>query len=654
MTGLRRSWLLLPAIALFWILLGAHPLRAAERILCFSAEGVVSEDSSLEVTESVALQAEGREIRRGIIRSIPTDFTDAGGQRRRAEFTLLSALLDGKPVESKIERVGSRLEIRLGDPEMELSPGGHVFTITYRTTGQLGFFPDHDELYWNVTGDEWIFPIDEASFRLRLPGNSFGEGFRTVEFYTGKKGEKGQDAQLLPEGSVRTTRVFPPGEGLTVVYTWPKGIVAPPAVPAPLIRRWSPSPWRAVHLTLPAMLLALLTAVWFLWGRDPVRNTIIPRFSPPPGIGPGFARYLRLGEMDNGAFAATVLAMAVKGFLTVEESAPAAMMKEAGGKKSSPSGMAVKLLTRLAGKSYRLRLKNSSMSGNSLTPDEQFLYSDLFAGRKEISLSDKDQPLLSGAFTSLEGFFRKMGKPLFSKNLWAWFSGVLLFEGYAVLMLIFMMLDIQKGGAARYEPIFALLAGPLLLLPFARSGGSGKGKYFLRILFPAILLFVTAGAVAAGSSSGLEVDPLSLAGPLAGVILLAIFKPLLGARTKEGAELAEEIEGLRMYMSTAEKHRLELLNPPEETPRLFEALLPWAFALDTAETWAQRFEGILADARYAPSWYRGASDDFMTSRSVAAFASGITAAVSSGTRSSGSDGSGSSGGGGGGGGGRGW
>lgn len=99
---------------------------------------------------------------------------------------------------------------------------------------------------------------------------------------------------------------------------------------------------------------------------------------------------------------------------------------------------------------------------------------------------------------------------------------------------------------------------------------------------------------------------------------------------------------------------MEQMTPPQETPELFEALLPYAFALDTAKTWANRFEKTLAAARYSPSWYRGDAYTFATAEGIASFSSGFVGAVASGTRSSGSSGSGSSGGGGGGGGGRGW
>jgi hypothetical protein len=109
-----------------------------------------------------------------------------------------------------VSRAGERLEFRLGDPDVLLSFGEHVFTITYRTAGQLGFFEDHDELYWNATGNDWPFVIEKASFRAKLPGREFGEGFSAVEFYTGRTGEKGQDARALPDGTVESAVPFAP------------------------------------------------------------------------------------------------------------------------------------------------------------------------------------------------------------------------------------------------------------------------------------------------------------------------------------------------------------------------------------------------------------------------------------------------------------
>ena len=631
---------------------------AEERILRFDAAAEIRSDASFVVTESIRFVSEGKDIKRGLIRTIPTDFTDAQGKRRRAGFEVLSAEIDGSPTDLRVERSGGDLDIRIGREKTVLAPGEHVIVLAYRTTGQLGFFAGHDELYWNVAGNDWVFTIERATFRLKLPGKDFGEGFRNVEVYTGKKGEKRADARTLPDGSVESTKAFPTGEGLTVVYTWPKGIVAPPASPAPVLERWTRSPWRALHLAMPVVLLGVMLFLWRKWGRDPAAQTVIPRFAPPEGVEAGFARYVRRMRMDDTVFAATVLGLAVKKCITVEDRSFAARQK-AQIASGGAAGAALKLFSKLAGQSYGLRLNRDRLSDASLTVDERVLVDTLFgATRNDVHLSSADRPVIREAFGQLTSRFMARARPLFSSNLGVWFLGVAFFETYAAAMFLLMMLGTGSGPESRFEPILAAIAGPFLLLPLAIPLPTGKGsvvsRFFVRIFFPAVFLFVTTGAVIAGGASGLDVDPLSVVGPIACVVVLVVFKPLMRTRSVEGARLAEQIEGLRMFMTTAEKNRLEMMNPPDETPQLFETLLPYAYALDAAETWANRFEKVLAAAHYTPSWYRGDMSTFTTAAGIAAFTSGMSSAVSTGTRSSGSGGSGSSGGGGGGGGGRGW
>ncbi|PKL01741.1 MAG: hypothetical protein CVV55_08015, partial [Synergistetes bacterium HGW-Synergistetes-2] len=381
----------------------------------------------------------------------------------------------------------------------------------YRTSGQLGFFGEHDELYWNVTGNEWAFPIEKVSFRLRLPGRDFGADFSSIEFYTGKKGERWQDAFVTKEGTVESTRLLSQGEGLTVAYTWPKGIVAPPAEPAPVLEKWTPSPYRVAHLAMPVVLALVMTLLWILWGKDPPAKAVFPRFAPPQGIEAGFSRYVRSMRMDDQAFAAMVLGMAVKGPLTIEERSLVAEAAKQTGKDASQASMGMKLLSKLVGKSYVLRLNREKLSNTNLTIDERVLVDEFFGStRSDIHLSSADRPVIQDAFGQLGKRFKERAKPLLKTNIGKWLIGVAAFEIYAVVMLLLMILS----GEGRFEPVLALMAGPFLLLPFAIPVPSGKGnmmsKFFLRVFFPGIFLFVTAGAVLAGSASGIEVDLLSV------------------------------------------------------------------------------------------------------------------------------------------------
>ena len=146
------------------------------------------------------------------------------------------------------------------------------------------------------------------------------------------------------------------------------------------------------------------------------------------------------------------------------------------------------------------------------------------------------------------------------------------------------------------------------------------------------------------------------------VLLNILFYHLMKAFTIKGRKVMDQIEGLKLYLSVAEKDRLKELNPPEKTIEVFEKFLPYALALDVEQEWCEQFADVLAQAaaenRYAPTWYTGshfASGGAVgLASSLGAMSSSISSSSSPPGSSSGGGGGGSSGGGGGGGGGGGW
>ena len=159
-----------------------------------------------------------------------------------------------------------------------------------------------------------------------------------------------------------------------------------------------------------------------------------------------------------------------------------------------------------------------------------------------------------------------------------------------------------------------------------------------------------------------------------GIAMLIAFYQLLKSPTAAGRPILDRILGFRLYLSVGEQERLNLEDPPQRTPALFETFLPYALALDVEQQWSQQFAGVLSAAAqevtvpsgetgYTPSWYSGTAwstlgaagfADALGSSMSSAISSSSTAPGSSSGSGSGGGGGGSSGGGGGGGGGGGW
>jgi len=301
---------------------------AVERVLDFHSEIRIAADGTLTVTEVIVVQAEGREIRRGILRDFPTDYRDRRGARVVAPFEVLRVTRNGEAERHSLERRNNGVRVRIGDPEAQLRYGRHTYEIRYRTARQIGFFDDHDELYWNVNGNGWTFAFDNISAEVTLP-KPVPPAQLKAEAYTGPVGAQGRNYQVFTQDGAaawRSTRPFQPREGMTIVLAFPKGVVARPT---PLQRAaWFLSANRGVLAGLAGMcvLLGFLYWRWSLVGRDPRAGPRFPRYEAPPGLGPAGVRFIDKMGADDRGFAAALLGLGARGYLKVTEAA-----RQAGG-----------------------------------------------------------------------------------------------------------------------------------------------------------------------------------------------------------------------------------------------------------------------------------------------------------------------------------
>jgi len=551
------------------LLLCLGPAYGAERILSYHSDIEVHPDATMTVVETVRVRAEGINIRRGIYRDFPTDYKDGFGNRYRVSFEVLDVTRDGRPEAWRVEAHANGVRVYAGRAEVFLEPGVYEYAIRYRTSRQLGFFEDHDELYWNVTGNGWAFPIDAASASVTLPEGVPPESVGIVG-YTGPYGSRARSAETgVRDGRawIETTQPLHPREGLTLVVTWPKGFVQAPTRGQRL--RWLLADNRGLLIALSglALVAAYLLLSWSRYGRDPAPGVIFPQYEPPEGYSPASARFIRRMGYDDRTFAAAVVNLAVKGCLEIRET----------------DG------------EYSLWRKQGP--DTALAPGERVLLSQIFRAGPVIELDDANHKIIGGALRAHRRALR-----------------------------------------LNYERVYFATNSPLLI--------------------PALLMSIGV-AVAVVLSGGLT--PAAAVVMALTLVVIGGFHFLMKAATPRGRELLDRLEGFRMYLDVAERDDLNLRNPPEKTPQLFEMYLPFALALGVEQAWAEQFAEVFArlgagGESYRPIWYHG---DFSPAR-VGSFTSSVgrslTSAIASSSTPPGSSsgGSGFSGGGGGGGGGGGW
>ncbi|MCR4326255.1 MAG: DUF2207 domain-containing protein, partial [Candidatus Roizmanbacteria bacterium] len=210
--------------------------------------------------------------------------------------------------------------------------GVHTYVITYRVKGALTYFSDHDELYWNVTGNDWDIPILQASANVHLPlsETTVPEGV----CYTGLRGSTKQNCTVNRQGNTLTyssQAPFNPGEGLTLVALFPKGIVAvlEPELVTPFFQTL------LGKLLLAAIVVGgiwwylvypiTIALDWFRKGRDPkVPGPVSAWFEPPHGkqgrkLTPAETGGLVDEVVDLRDILATVIHLAQRGYLKIQE-----------------------------------------------------------------------------------------------------------------------------------------------------------------------------------------------------------------------------------------------------------------------------------------------------------------------------------------------
>ena len=290
----------------------------SERVLSFHADIEVDTSSIITVKESIKIYATGIIFKRGITRSIPVEKIDSAGNTRVLDYKILSVEKDGEVSKYHTDESNGKITIYVGEKSVFLNDGEHDYTITYRMSGQIGFFNDHDEIYWNVNGFGWDLPFDQVSSRITLPTS--GEIIQNA-CYTGSYGSNSSNCSstILSDNSIRfNAENINARENLTVAVGFKKGIVRQPPPPPP------PTFFQKFGLLVVSGLISFLLLfyygfTWLKFGVDPVKPTVYPQFDVPENLTPASVGMIDKQRYYGDLITGSILNLAVNGFVKIEE-----------------------------------------------------------------------------------------------------------------------------------------------------------------------------------------------------------------------------------------------------------------------------------------------------------------------------------------------
>ncbi len=412
----------------------------AELIKNFHSEITINRDGTIDVREDIEYDFQYAE-RHGIYRDIPYKY-DYGYKRYSIRLDVNRVTdFNGDPYKYEVSSSGGSIHIRIGDPDTTVT-GVHGYRIEYTVRGAIAFFEDHDELYWNVTGDEWRVPIMRAGAAVSFDVET-SDGVE-AECYTGVRGSTDKECNYkISAESVNflATNSLWAGQGLTIAVGLPKGsIEEPPAMTKAL---WFLSDnW---YFGLPFLTFFVIAYIWNTRGRDPEgRGVITVRYEPPKDLTPAEAGTLVDERADILDITSTIVDLAVRGYLRIEEIESTKFYF-------------------FADRDYRL-LKTKEPGPGELKPHEEKVFSGIFKNREKVlvsALRDKFYtelpPIKKALYGELVGKKYFPADPEKVKGIYKWIGIIILILSFVLFSNFLLKISIALSGliilvSSRYMP----------------------------------------------------------------------------------------------------------------------------------------------------------------------------------------------------------
>ncbi len=477
---------------------------------------------------------------------------------------MLRVARDGRPEPYHLDSSGDLSRdvkrVYIGQANQQLDEGRYTYTFAYETSGWLLHHDLRDELYWNVTGNDWEFPIDQVSVRVVLPAG-YSRDALEIDAWTGRKGSKARNWKLgnitsRQEIHLETTTPLARREGFTIGILWPADAVQRPSVEETreaLLRDNFPS---VVALLGLLGSLVVYLAAWAKVGKDPEPGMVVPRTSPPD-LSPAAARYLRRMGYDHNCLAAALVSSASK---------EAVHLEQRNGEFTVWRG--------------------SVGAGAVLEEDERALVDSLLQGKDSITLNRSNRSKIRKSVQSFRAHLkeRMVGKLFLNNRAWVLPGLVISLASVVVTLYLGQHMEVS---AFMVVWLTGWSFGVIMLVREAwrawKSARSG-GAYRPLKIFAAVFISVFALPFVAGEALGFWLlvanSGIWVAGALvAHLVLAVVFWKLLQAPTAAGRALLDELDAYEAWLRGTLPSRVLQAPSSDQMWELFDQHLPWGIAM---------------------------------------------------------------------------
>lgn len=583
---LQRMLLVAAVSASLWLAL-VVPAVAAEAIDSFHADITIQPDGALLITETIRYDFDSAN-RHGIYRTITGNHANKASAwylDRYIDIELLNVLRNGRTEQYRAES-GEALNVRIGDPDVTIS-GQQTYEITYLVEGAMATFAGEDELYWNLTGNEWDVPMKSVVATVR------GEGVRfdgRSACYVGVVGSnEACSVTVLGEFVTQfSASEVLPGEQVTIAQG-----VAFSGQLTPLERmRW----WIILPFVYVFMVVVIAISLYRWRTAHKLHRAVVAQYEPYEDFRPMFTGVLFDGRLDSKDITAGLVTLAQEGFIHIKQTSRKVLFAFTVHDYEVTLRRSVSEVTT----AFQRQLLELLFMGQLGTDADSRSESDFYIG-KTVQLSEikKNQSKLKKNSKIIKKLKKAIEQDLLTRAF---------FERPAKKLQ-----SVLIGFVVLFVTILAIAGGLF---------GSLTDQYKDAIVFLSFALF----------------------GPAVIAVVL-----MHQRRTKKGYEARNHLEGFKDFLSTTEAERYKFHNAPAKSPEQFMQYLPYAIAFGVEKEWAAVFADIVIDAPAWYQSETGTHFNAVTlGNELSAFSSSLSSSAgTSGASGSGSAGGGSGGGGGG-------
>ncbi|MGC2745095.1 MAG: DUF2207 domain-containing protein, partial [Candidatus Angelobacter sp.] len=309
----RRAFSAAQILAVLLLVFSLPAWARNYHIAKFNSNIHVQEDGSARVEEQITFVFSG--VYQGIYRDIPVDYPGPSGSNYTLFIKVLS-VTDESGDKLKYEKKTSNGFLHLKVFVPGAMDATRTVNIEYSLDNATRFFEDHDEFYWNVTGNDWPVPIEQASAIIYFPPE--GSGKLRAQAFEGIYGSSQHASASVtgPSASVETTDALTMRGGLTADIYIEKGVLHQPGAITRFFRFVRSNP----VLTLPLWAFAVMFSMWWMKGRDPDPGmSVAPMYEPPEKMGPAEVGTLIDGSVDPRDITSVLVDLAVRGYIKIVE-----------------------------------------------------------------------------------------------------------------------------------------------------------------------------------------------------------------------------------------------------------------------------------------------------------------------------------------------